>query len=77
MSTKQRYLVLFEGSERTNFSASAPDVPGCVATGATEQECRRTMEGALAFHFEALRDSGEPIPEPSVIGAAFLEPADR
>lgn len=49
----------------TNYSAHAPDVLGCAATGATENECRRNMAEALAFHLEGLMEDGLPIPQPT------------
>ena len=70
MST--RYLIVVEGNESTNFSASSPDLPGVVATGATVEECVREMEAAVAFHLEGLREEGVPIPPP-VSRAAYVE----
>jgi predicted RNase H-like HicB family nuclease len=49
---------------KTGFSAYSPDVPGCVAVGDTEDETRRNFQDALESHFEAMREVGEPIPEP-------------
>jgi predicted RNase H-like HicB family nuclease len=49
-----------------NYAAYSPDVPGCVATGATEAECRRNMAEALAFHIEGLLTDGLPMPRPLV-----------
>ncbi len=48
----------------TGFSSYSPDVPGCAAVGDTEEETRRNLREALAAHFEAMREIGEPIPEP-------------
>jgi predicted RNase H-like HicB family nuclease len=48
----------------TGFSAYSPDVAGCVAVGDTEEETRRNFQEALAEHFMAMREIGEPIPEP-------------
>jgi predicted RNase H-like HicB family nuclease len=31
--TERRYLIVIEGAEAESFSAHAPDLPGCVATG--------------------------------------------
>jgi predicted RNase H-like HicB family nuclease len=62
MSSK-RYPVVIEPTG-TGFSAYSPDVPGCAATGDTEEETRRNFQGALIAHFEAMREIGEPIPEP-------------
>jgi predicted RNase H-like HicB family nuclease len=68
------YLIVIEAGER-NYGAYAPDVPGCVATGATVEECEREMREALAFHFEGLREDGDPIPPPTIAAAAFVPAA--
>lgn len=62
MSSK-RYPVVIERTG-TGFSAYSPDVPGCAATGGTEEETRRNFQDALAAHFDAMREVGEQIPEP-------------
>ena len=69
-----QYLIVIESGAR-NYSAYAPDVPGCVATGRTVEECEREMREALVFHFEGLREFGEPIPEPTIAAAAFVPAA--
>lgn len=46
----------------SNFSAYVPDLPGCVATGATRYDVVQEMRSAIAFHMESLRDHGEPVP---------------
>ena len=43
------YLIVLEKSE-TSFSAYSPDVPGCIATGATLEEITEQMRSALALH---------------------------
>ena len=62
--TEQRYPIVIERTT-TGFSAYSPDVPGCAAVGDTEEETRGNFRGALAAHFEAMREMGDPIPEPS------------
>ena len=57
------YTIVIERTPR-NFSAYAPDLPGCVATGATEDEVVREMRSAIAFHIESLREHREPVPDP-------------
>ena len=66
-----KYLVVIEPTE-TGFSAYSPDLPGCVATGATEPDVEREMREAMAFHLEGLALEGYPIPEPST-RSAYLE----
>ena len=68
------YLIVIEDAG-DNYGAYAPDVPGCVATGATVEECEREMREALVFHFEGLREFGEPIPAPTIAAAAFVPAA--
>lgn len=59
----KNYLIIIEKTDE-NFSAYAPDVPGCVATGQTPEETRKNMQEALQFHFKGLLEDGLPIPEP-------------
>lgn len=59
-----RYAVVIEAAEG-NFSAYVPDLPGCVATGATEAEVARAIREAIEFHLDGLREDGAVIPEPS------------
>jgi predicted RNase H-like HicB family nuclease len=48
----------------TNYAAYAPDVPGCIATGASIDEVTSTLREAIAEHISILRDMGEEIPVP-------------
>lgn len=60
------YLVIYEWADG-NWSAYSPDVPGCVSTGDTRENCKAEFAAALAFHIEGLLDDGDPLPEPSAI----------
>ena len=59
-----KYLIVIERTD-TGYSAYAPDVPGCVATGDTRDEVEREMEGAIAFHLDGLKAESMAIPQPS------------
>jgi len=59
-----RYAVVIENAG-SNFSAYVPDLPGCVATGATLAEAEVAIREAIEFHLEGLREDGSPIPPPS------------
>jgi predicted RNase H-like HicB family nuclease len=59
-----RYAIVIEKSEN-NYSAYVPDLPGCVATGATIQEVELQIRDAIAFHIEGLRADGGVVPLPS------------
>ena len=73
--TERQYLIVIEGSDAAGYSAYAPDLPGCVATGASREDVEREMRDAIAFHVEGLRDAGETIPEPSELIAAYVDVA--
>lgn len=62
------YLVVIEPTE-TGFSAYSPDLPGCVATGRTEQEVEQEMREAMEFHVEGLKLEGYAVPAPSTRSA--------
>ena len=70
---QRRYLIVIEGGADANYSAYAPDLAGCVATGSTREECEREMRAAIAFHLEGLRDAGEAIPKPSDVTATHVD----
>lgn len=59
-----RYAVVIEKAEG-NYSAYVPDLPGCVATGASIEEVGAEIREAIAFHIEGLREDGSLIPIPS------------
>jgi predicted RNase H-like HicB family nuclease len=59
-----RYAIVIEKAEG-NYSAYVPDLPGCVATGATVAAVESQIREAIAFHVEGMREDGFPIPPPS------------
>ena len=68
-----KYLVVIEPTS-TGFSAYSPDLPGCVSTGTSREECERNMQKAIAFHLDGLREEGQAVPPPTT-SAAFVEVA--
>ena len=66
-----RYAIVIEKAEG-NYSAYVPDLPGCIATGATLAEVELEMREAIAFHLEGLQADGRPIPQP-VSQVGYLE----
>ena len=66
-----KYLIVIERTA-TGFSAYCPDVPGCIATGATREETEREMSDALTFHVEGLRLEGVKRPSPHT-AAGYVE----
>ena len=61
-----RYGIIIEKGER-NCSAYVPDLPGCVATGATIEETKDRIRRAVELHLEGIREDGDPIPQPRVV----------
>ena len=59
-----QYLIVIEKTA-TGFSAYSPDLPGCIATGATREEIEQNIREAIEFHVDGLRQEGYEVPEPS------------
>ena len=57
-----RFLVVIEKAN-DNYSAYSPDLPGCVATGATREEAERNMHESIEMHVRGLEEDNLPIPE--------------
>lgn len=68
-------LLIVVEQTRTGFSAYSPDLPGCVATGATREEVEHEMKEAIDFHLEGLKADGEAVPEPSSYSTYVEVPA--
>jgi len=66
-----KYAIVIERAG-ANYSAYAPDLPGCVATGKTPAAVRREMRKAIEFHLEGMREDGVAIPRPTSM-AEYVE----
>lgn len=58
----RRFLIVVEKTEN-NFSAYSPDLPGCVATGATREVVEMNMHEAIQLHIQGMMEDDLPIPE--------------
>lgn len=58
-----RFLIVIEQAKK-GFSAYAPDLPGCIATGKTVEDVEKSMHEAIRMHIEGLEEDNLPIPEP-------------
>ena len=63
-----RYLIVIEKAEN-NYSAYSPDLPGCIATGATKEETEKNMREAIDMHVEGLKEDDQTVPESTAIAA--------
>jgi len=61
---KLQYLVRINKDPESDWGASVPDLPGCVATGKTIDSALRRIEGAIALHLRGLREDGIKAPLP-------------
>ena len=59
-----RYAIILEPCGGS-WSAHVPDLPGCVATGASIEETKARLRQAIEMHLAGLREDGLPIPRPS------------
>ncbi len=49
-----RYAIVIEKADN-NYSAYVPDLPGCIATGATIKETEALIREAIELHLTGLR----------------------
>lgn len=69
-----RYLVIVENAGN-NYSAYAPDVPGCASVGDTIEETLKNFREALQLHLEGTFADGDPAPYPYSVHSGFVEVA--
>ncbi len=60
----REYVVIYEWAG-SNYSAYAPDLPGCVACADTLEETEELMRGAIDLYIETLKEDGRIVPEPT------------
>ncbi len=63
-----RFLVVIEKTG-AGFSAYSPDLPGCIATGATREEIQSNMHEAITLHVQGLLEDKLPVP----VSSSFAE----
>ena len=63
---QSKYLMVIEPGEGEGgayYNAYFPDLPGCATAGRTIEQLRANAQQAVDMTIQALRDSGQPIPE--------------
>jgi predicted RNase H-like HicB family nuclease len=63
-----RYAVVIEKAGQ-GYSGYVPDLPGCVAAGATVEAVKQGLTEAIPFHLEGLGDEGRPVAKPESVVA--------
>ncbi len=61
---KMQYLVCIDKDPDSDWGASVPDLPGCVATGKTIEQVLRRIQGAIELHLRGMREDGLTPPVP-------------
>jgi len=61
---KVRYLVRINKDPNSDWGASVPDLPGCVATGKTIDSALRRIQGAIELHLRGMKIDGVRPPRP-------------
>lgn len=61
---KLRYLVRINKDPNSDWGASVPDLPGCVATGKTIDATLRRIQVAIELHLRGMRADGHRPPRP-------------
>ena len=61
---KLHYLVRISKDADSDWGASVPDLPGCVATGKTLDTTLRRIQGAIELHLRGMRADGFKPPRP-------------
>jgi predicted RNase H-like HicB family nuclease len=65
MANEPRYeIILYWSEDDQAFVAEVPELPGCVADGATYREALANAEVVVREWIETARELGRPIPEP-------------
>ncbi len=57
-------IVLFWSREDKTFIAEVPELPGCMADGATRQEAIANAEMVIREWIETARELGRTVPKP-------------
>lgn len=62
--TRLQYLVRINKDSDSDWGASVPDLPGCVATGKTIDVTLRRIQEAIEIHLQGMREDGLRPPRP-------------
>ncbi len=57
-------LIIYWSDEDQSFIAEIPELPGCMADGATYKEAVDHVEVVIQEWIETAKELGRPIPEP-------------
>ncbi|MGE3772679.1 MAG: type II toxin-antitoxin system HicB family antitoxin [Gammaproteobacteria bacterium] len=62
---KSKYeIIIYWSTDDGAFIAEAPDLPGCMADGATHQDALSALETVIEEWIETAESLGRPVPAP-------------
>jgi predicted RNase H-like HicB family nuclease len=67
-------MVMWYSSEDEAYLVEAPELPGCMADGATPEEAVQAAQTAIRLWIEGARKLGRSVPRPARTRAAALKP---
>lgn len=56
-------IIIYWSNEDRAFIAEVPELPGCMAHGATQQEALTRANEAMQLWIETAREFGDPVPK--------------
>ncbi len=57
-------VIIFRSNADDTFVAEAPELPGCMAHGDTQEVALHNINEAMALSIDTARAFGDPVPEP-------------
>lgn len=57
-------VILFWSHEDDAFVAEVPELPGCMAHGASQEAALKQVKEAIRLWLDTAHEFGDPIPEP-------------
>lgn len=57
-------IIMFWSEQDDAYIVEVPELPGCMADGATMQDALENAQQVISEWIEAAREAGRPIPEP-------------
>jgi predicted RNase H-like HicB family nuclease len=61
----QRYeIIIYWSNEDEVFVAEAPELPGCMAHGDTEESALQNIKEAMQLWIDTAREFGDSVPQP-------------
>jgi predicted RNase H-like HicB family nuclease len=57
-------MIIWWSAEDDAYVVDVPELPGCMAHGATRQEAIENAEAAIKFWIKTAKDDGQEIPQP-------------